>query len=380
MRNLFRFLIHATLARWSGLHLVICSGLRRIVYAIVLAIVFAAASTVLGQSTEQNLPTPVLSNEVTGKIKALDLGDPRLTRHFYAFEANPGDLLITVDSTNLNGDLDIFTAVTLRPLMKTTLYASSQAPEVTKSVYLRTHQILILRVEARTPSDEPGSYHIRFGGTFAQFSGGIPVAEPSTAESEETEKAGANRLSSVGATIPRPPTEPVAETAEPKPSPSPEKSAEKPAEETPTAKKTTSTTSRRNTSRPPARRTTRPAPAKSTAAKRPEPAKPTETEKTEISKPVEEKPAEEKPAAEKPLVTEKPVETNPPARKAKPQEVALPGARLIVEQKNGDKIDRPMSTVRRVIVEGNMIVIVMKNGRIDRIPMSDVARMAIEPE
>lgn len=342
-----------------------------------LAILFVVTSRVPAQSTEQSLPTPVLSNEISGKIKALDLGDPRLTRHFYAFEANPGDLLITVDSRNLNGDIDIFTAVTFRPLMKATVYASSQTPEITKGIYLRTHQILILRVEARTPSDEPGTYQIRFGGTFAQFSGGIPVAEPSTAESEEApEKGGANRLSSVGATIPRPPTETVTESAEPKPSPSPEKSAEKPAEETATAKKTTSTTSRRS-SRTPPRRTTRPAPAKSTASKKPEPARPTGTE-TEISKPVEEKPAEEKPAEEKPV--EKPVETNPPAKKTKPQEVVLSGARLIIEQKNGDKIDRPMSTVRRVIVEGNMIVIVMKNGRIDRIPLSDVTRMAIEPE
>ena len=341
-----------------------------------LAILFVITSRVPAQSTEQSLPTPVLSNEITGKIKALDLGDPRLTRHYYAFEANPGDLLITVDSRNLNGDIDIFTAVTFKPLMKATVYASSQAPEITKGIYLRTHQILILRVEARTPSDEPGTYQIRFGGTFAQFSGGIPVAEPSTAESEEVpEKGGANRLSSVGATIPRPPTETVAESAEPKPSPSPE-SAEKPAEETATTKKSTSTTSRRNT-RPSTRRTTRTAPAKSTAAKKPEPAKPTGTE-TEIAKPVEEKPAEEKPAEEKPV--EKPVETNPPAKKTKPQEVVLPGAHLIIEQKNGDKIDRPMSSVRRVIVEGNMIVIVMKNGRIDRIPMSDVTRMAIEPE
>ena len=340
-----------------------------------LAILFVVISRVPAQSTEQSLPTPVLSNEINGKIKALDLGDPRLTRHYYAFEANPGDLLITVDSKNLNGDIDIFTAVTFRPLMKATVYASSQAPEITKGIYLRTHQILILRVEARTPSDEPGTYHIRFGGTFEQFSGGIPVAEASTAESEEApEKGGANRLTSVGATIPRPPTETVAESAEPKPSPSPEKGAEKPAEET--AKKSTSTTSRRNT-RPSTRRTTRPAPARSTAAKKPEPAKPTGTE-AEISKPVEEKPAEEKPVEEKPV--EKPVETNPPAKKTKPQEVVLSGARLIVEQKNGDKIDRPMSTVRRVIVEGNMIVIVMKNGRIDRIPMSDVTRMAIEPE
>src|SRR6266576_5559756 len=101
-----------------------------------------AASNASAQSSEQNLPTPVLSNEVSGTIPALDLGDSRLTRHYYAFEGTPGDLLITMDSKNLNGDIDIFTAVTFRPLMKTTLYAGSQSGEVTKGLYLRTHQIL----------------------------------------------------------------------------------------------------------------------------------------------------------------------------------------------------------------------------------------------
>lgn len=344
---------------------------KSILVLMVLAGLCAVAPNGLAQSSDQSLPTPVLTNEINGKIKALDLGDPRLTRHFYAFEGSPGDLLITIDSRNLNGDIDVFTAVSFRPLMKTTVYASSQSGEVTKGIYLRAHQILILRVEARTPSDEPGTYHIRFGGTFERFSGGIPVAEASSAESEETpEKKGANRLSSVGATIPRPPTKNV-ETAEAKPSPSPEKAAEKTPEETETVKKTTSNTSRRTTSRPPPRRGTRPAPSRpATSAKKSAPPK-TESEagKTEILPPVEEKPG----------VSEKPAETGPPAEKPKTQEASR-GARLIVEQKDGTRIDRPMSTVRRVVIEGSTIVIILKTGKIERIPMSDVLRMAIEPQ
>lgn len=348
--------------------LVMTYRLRKlIIFLIVLAGLCGVGQNGLAQSADQSLPTPVLSNEISGRIKALDLGDPRLTRHFYAFAGSPGDLLITIDSKNLNGDIDVFTAVTFRPLMKTTVYASSQSPEVTKAIYLRAHQILILRVEARTPSDEPGTYRIRFGGTFERFSGGIPVAEVSNTESEETaEKTGANRLSSVGATIPRPRTETV-ETAEAKPSS--EKTAEQPPEKSEAAKRPTSNTSRRTTSRPPPRRGTRPAPAKPTTARKAEPAKTeTETVKTETPKPAE----------EKPVVTEKPAE-NPPAEKPRAQEVPA-GARLILEQKDGTRIDRPMSTVRRVIVEGNSIVIVLKTGKIERIAMSNVARMAIEPQ
>jgi hypothetical protein len=59
--------------------------------------------------------------------------------------------------------------------------------------------------------------------------------------------------------------------------------------------------------------------------------------------------------------------------------VPLTGAHLIIESKDGTKIDRPMSSIRRVVVEGSMIVVVMKTGKIERIPMSTVARMAIEP-
>jgi hypothetical protein len=345
-----------------------------ILFLIVLGGLCAVAADCLAQSSEQTLPTPILTNEVYGKIKPLDLGDPRLTRHFYAFEGSPGDLLITINSKNLNGDVDVFTAITFRPLMKTTVYASSQSGEVTKGIYLRTHQILILRVEARTPSDEPGIYHIRFGGTFERFSGGIPVAEASTAESEETgQKTGSNRLSSVGATIPRPPVEKTetVEAAEAKPSPSPEKAAEKPPEETAAAKKPAPGTSRRTTSRPPPRRGTRPTPAKPTTSTRK-----TETAKTETEPP---KTETEKPVEEKPTPTEKSSGTTPSSPKSKTQE-ALPAARLIIEEKDGTRIERPMSTVRRVTIEGNAIVIILKTGKIERVAMANVARMSIEPQ
>jgi hypothetical protein len=245
-------------------------------------------------------------------------------------------VLITLESKNLNGDLDVFTAITFRPLMKSTIYANAGSQEVTKGIYLRTHQILILRVEGRTPNDEPGTYQIRFGGTFAKFSGGIPVAEPGESAQSDSETS-ANRLSSVGATIPRPVTE-TPEVAEVKPTP----------ETTEEAKPATTgkprTTSRRTTSRNP-RRTSR---------------------------------TPSKPVAKKP---EQPSETNPSGEeKTQPQETPQPGAHLIVEQKDGSRIDRPMSTVRRVIIEGPAIVIILKSGRIERIPMSNVTRMSIEPQ
>jgi hypothetical protein len=318
------------------------------------ALLGGIVSTALGQSSEQSLPTPVLANEINGRIAPLDLGDPRLTRHYYAFEGSPGDLLITIDSKNLNGDMDIFTAVTFRPLMKTTLYASSQSGEVTKGLYLRSRQIFVLRVEARTPNDEAGTYHIRFGGTFAPFSGGIPVAENTTLQEDSSAASGnSNRLSAVGATIPRP----VVET------PTPEPKVAEPAEDK-AAKTTPAASAKPKPARPAARNTrTRPRPVRP----KPAPAEPAKTEeaKKETAAGKEEK--TESSAAEK------------PAAKTNTQELPLAGAHLIIESKDGTKIDRPMTTVRRVVVEGGMIVIVLKTGRIERIPLASVNRMAIEP-
>lgn len=297
------------------------------------------------------------SNGVEAKIGALDLGDSRLTRHFYAFEGTPGDLVISINSRNLNGDMDVFTAVTFRPLMKISIYANTIPPEVTKSVYLRTKQILILRVEARTPNDDAGNYRISFSGGFAPFSGGIPVAESVEAETEvASSNPGTKRVSSVGATIAEPPAETPAAT--PEPTSASETASEKPAEDKETKKpsppKSARTTSRRSapTSGNPRRRQP---PARS------KPAGP-DTAKTEPAKTEEARKESPREGEEKPTVQDSPV-----------------GARLIIEEKDGTRIDRPMSTIRRVIVEGGQIVIVLKSGRTERVPMSNVARMAIEP-
>jgi hypothetical protein len=341
-------------------------------------VLLAAAAATLAQSADQNLPTAVLSNEINGRIAALDLGDARSTRHFYAFEGNPGDLLITMNSNNLNGDIDIFTAVTFRPLMKTSIYASTQAPlGVTKGIYLRTHQILILRIEARSPSDEGGTYHVRFGGSFTPFSGGIPVAENTESESDSADSTrGTKRLSSVGASIAEPVVETPAVAAETKPA---ENATEKPAEETAAAKKPagkarpTRSTARNTRRRTPPAAKPKPATPDTEAAKTSE----TKTEETPTSEAKTDEAKKEAGAGEEKSATDS--AKSDTSAKPSTQEGTLPGAHLIIESKDGTRIDRPMSTIRRVIVEGSMIVVVSKTGKIERIPMSAVARMAIEP-
>jgi hypothetical protein len=350
------------------------------------AIACVTVSNAVAQSSDQNLPTPVLANEINGTITALDLGDSRLTRHFYAFNASPGDLIITMDSKNLNGDIDVFTAITFRPLMKTSMYANTQMPEVTKSIYLRAHQILILRVEARTPNDDPGSYQIRFRGSFEPFAGGIPVAEAGESTSETTRSArGTKKVSSVGATILEPPVESAAKS-EPTPASVSEKEASSEKSTAPVGAASSNETPKRieasksASARTPARSTSRNSRRRAPSRSKP----PTTTKETAKTTPAnnESKPAESE-AVKKPTASDEEGKSKatPSANTEKPSQDVNPpvGARLIIEEKDGTKIDRPMATVRRVVVEGNTIVIVMKTGRIERVPMSLVIRMAIEP-
>src|SRR4030095_9710701 len=165
-----------------------------------------AGGEIFAQSLNPASPAPIRGTNLQGKIAARDLGDSRLTDHYYAFTGTPGDLLITVQSRNLNGDLDVFTAGTLRPLLKLTLYAVSTTP-VTKGIYLRKREDLILRIEARSPNDDEGSYQLFFGGSFEPIVGSPDVAEDETPANETptpNTRGTTRRVSSVGARLPEP--------------------------------------------------------------------------------------------------------------------------------------------------------------------------------
>ena len=330
----------------------------------VVLLLAAFTGSAWAQSTDVAWPSPVRTNEVVGTITARDLGDPRLTDHFYAFTGTPGDVLITVDSRNLNGDIDVFTFSGLRPLLKFTVYAGSSSP-ITKSIYLRKQEDLILRVEGRTPNDDDAVYKVRFGGAFEPITSG-PLAEHEDATQLETAVAasvkGGRRVSSVGARIEEPRTE-VAEA--PLPEPTPVESSEAKA----AAAKPTSRSSR--TRRPAARRT-RPA----------EPAKPEETaakSKTEDKPPAENTENEPKTPAKVRRPTRRSASARAAAKPTAPQEPEDSGPRLIIETSDGTLVDRYMSTVRRVTVENGQVVVVGKDGKIQRIPLASVVRMTISP-
>jgi hypothetical protein len=331
----------------------------------VFACAFLLLLTVAGaraQSTNVDQPTPVTANRVSGEIIARDIGDSRLTRHFYVLTGTPGDLVMTVESRNLNGDVDLFQAGTLRPLAKVSIYAGELSTSTSKSIYLRQRETIILRVEARTPNDDKGDYRISFSGGFEAMA--APAVQPetdSTAEQSATtapRDRGTKRVSSVGARI----DEPV----EPAKTVQPETSTEGVAGSGSSANNRAATDKAETTAVPAPvttnRRASRP-PATSGNRRRRGRVTPTRPPETSAQR-----------TGTEPETTGEP----PPAVVTQPLGIEA-GAKLVIETRDGMRVERFMNTVRRVTVENGQIVVVGRDGKITRHPMTNVTRMAIEP-
>ncbi|MGH9819191.1 MAG: hypothetical protein ACRD43_03395, partial [Pyrinomonadaceae bacterium] len=160
---------------------------------------FTAAA--YAQSTSQNFPTPVTTGEVKGEIRARDIGDPRLTTYFYTFNGSQGDMFVNVVSKNFNGDIDIFIADGLKPLSKIVVYADISDTETGRVIYLRQPAKIILRVEGRTPNDDPAIFKLKFAGSF------VASTDIGEQEPDLPEVTGANnsrtKVNSVGTVIER---------------------------------------------------------------------------------------------------------------------------------------------------------------------------------
>jgi hypothetical protein len=347
-----------------------------------LALFVICTSNSLAQSLDPSAPSPIRANTLSGRIAARDLGDARLTDHYYSFAGVPGDLIITVQSRNLNGDIDVFTAGTLRPLLKLTLYAESTSP-VTKSLYLRRREDLILRVEARSPNDDEGTYQLSFSGSFEAIPGGPEIAESEvTAPTTETPLTGqpgkTRRVSSVGARIEEPVKEvAAAPTPEPTPAATPEsKPGEGEAAEKPKPTNRPGTSSRTARARRPApRRTaTEPGQPNEAAATAKESSEPTKEKTDEVSSESKPKPPNRAAGRRSTPRAEKSTPTEP-----NPEPAPDAGQHLILETKDGTMINRPMSGVKRVMVENGQVVVVGKDGSVDRFLLSNVLRLSIAP-
>lgn len=295
------------------------------------------------QSSDQNYPTPILSNEIAGTIRARDIGDARLTTYYFMFGGYQGDIFINVVTKNFTGDIDIFNADGLRPLTKMVIYAAADPIETGRLVYLRKSEKLLLRIQGRTPNDDAANFRIRFGGSFVASTEREADAAP-TVESGADESG--LRVNSVGTRLP------------PIPKPSPEK------------------------------KIVRESVIAAVPTPEPEPEKITEPEKK--PEPVVEPKAV---IPDPPPVTTAPTRrttrgrrtANPPVRatrtppppvEKKPDPLA--SIRLIIQLKTGETIERPMSAIRSFSVINAVLVVVAKDGKTNRYSILDVAKLTVE--
>jgi hypothetical protein len=308
---------------------------------------------VLAQSTTQDFPTPVTTNEIDGTINARDVGDARLTTYFYTFNGTQGDLFINVNSQNFNGDIDVFTADGLDPVTKIVMYADSSVNETGRVVYLRKPEKLILRVQGRTPGDDPATFRIKFAGSFlaAADTGREEPALPKVTAENET----GIKVNSVGTIVEVPKKTEVAKANEEPPAAPEEKKVEeeKPAEiseeRAETKRKRVEVVVTDNT-KPEA--VAKKAPPVRTVRPRRTPPKRTVTAAKTASR-----------------------EKAPPKEKAPDP---LENVHLIIEFKDGKRIERKMSDVFRFTVDKGILTVVSKDGTIGRYNILDIVRTTIE--
>jgi hypothetical protein len=364
-----------------------------LVRVLVLSLTLAAlALAEYSQSTSQNYPTPVTANEVDGVIKARDIGDPRVTTYFYTFDGSQGDIFVNVVSKNFNGDIDIFIAEGLKPLSKIVIYADSSDNETGRVIYLRKPQKLILRVEGRTPNDDPAIFKLKFAGSFVAAAD-IGSQEPELPDVKVSEESGI-RVNSVGTIVKRIPKvkstpKPAGEVAA-----SDKKSDEKPSEDI--AEKKDETRPEAETSKskaeerrvevvvsenipearsepakvknPSVARTRRRPPAKKETIKTPKPEETAAESKSERAKPA--------PPRAAPRRTARTVKTPPPPKTKAPD--PLESIHLVILFKDGSKIEKPMSEVLRFSVDRGILTVISKDGTIGRYPILDVLKTTIE--
>lgn len=355
--------------------------------------VFAFSFPLYGQSSEQAYPTAITENQISGVIKARDIGDPRVTTYYYTFNGRQGDLFINIVTKNLSGSVDVFDTEGMRPLTNIIVYADVAQSETGRAVYLRKPAKLILRVQGRTPNDDPSEYQIKFAGGFeaANPTGDEPPVPRVIDAGENNSGVRVNSVGTIIAVNPKPKLTPrpidvaktedsggkakaeeekVAKEEQPETRPA-EKPAEQPTDE-----------SAKTSASEPANVVPKRTVAKSKPAKRVKPKTdlaanvtpadastglPETEKKTEPSD-------EDKTSKPQVVVTDTTVKTEPAVPKANP----LANVNLVILFKDGRKIERPMTQVERFTVDRTTLTVISTNGRIAKFSILEVASVTIQ--
>lgn len=359
------------------------------------AILFFGAVPLAAQSSSQEFPTAVLSSEIVGSIKARDVGDSRLTTHFYTFNSETGDLFINIVTRNFTGDIDLFALQGLRPLTKIVVYADSAEQETGRAIYLRKSEKVILRIQGRTPNDDDAWYKLKFAGSFvAARAEETPLAPDAPRVVADTR--GNVRVNSVGTILPSPPKQ-----VEPEPERTVEKSA---STETPVAdvgkaevsqstepltkpddgerkvelvvtdpvKEKMATTA----STPPRATNLRRRPARRTPAVRRSESPPVKSE--ESAPPLKDPQPPE--VSKAPAAVVKRTPRRQPVKKAEPPAPhPLESVSLVIQFKNGNVLEKKMSEVFRFSVDKGVLTVILKDGKIAKFSVVDIRKLTIEP-
>ena len=331
----------------------------RPLYLLVCLFTFAfllSPSSAFAQSSDQNFPTHVTSNDINGRILARPIGDARLTTYFYLFEGTQGDIFINVATTNFTGDIDVYAADSMKPLTKMVMYADAGRSETGRLIYLRQSARLLLRIEGRTPNDDAATFRIKFAGSFVALAPETYEPAPTVAGKQS---AAGNRQSAAKTDVLEPPASAGVQTE--KPSETAKVSEEaKPKTEDPSSDTVYENKSARVT-------------VKATA-------KPTTKRRKTTTAPKGGNPTGRAGASsEKPTATQKPkAKTQKPKAEPPPEPDPLANIKLVVVFKDGTVIERPMTEISRFSFDNGRLTVIEKNGTITRYLMATIAKVTIE--
>ena len=336
-------------------------------FYVLFALAFTSAAA--AQSTSQNFPTPVTSNEIEGTIKARDVGDARLTTYYYQFDAAQGDLFINVVTRNLTGDIDVFTQTGLKPLTKIVVYGDLSENETGRVLYFRKPEKLILRIQGRSPGDEPATFRLKFAGSFVASTQTEAPAEPAlpslTAKNDSGIKV--NSVGTIVAVIPK---------ATPSPAPA---ATEVPAERDQEVTEKAKTDDVAVAAKPDEK------PVEEAAAPEEKKVEVVVTDnvppKTETPAPKSTRTARGRRTSPPPVSTVIPSRRKtdtPPKTTVERSPDPLEKINLVIQFKDGSTIERPMSEVLRFTVDKGILTVIAKDGSIGRYSILVVDKVTIQ--
>jgi hypothetical protein len=344
-------------------------------FAVLAFVILAPIS--FAQSPLADHPTPVTANEINGVIKPRDLGDARLTTHYYWFDGGQGDVFINLNSKNFAGDVDVFVQNGLKSLTKIVVYADFGEVETGRVIYLRKPERILLRVQGRTPNEEAATYRLKFAGSFVAA---VPNEKDIEMPTVAGNVGGPVRVNSAGTILP-PPPKPV-ETKEEKEAPVPtavvdEKTdiAKAQDEKNETSNATAENEAKKETPKlevvvddpvkkeEPKAITATKRPPRRTVSKKPAPKKVEAPSNNNSAQNETEKEAGVAPA-------EKP--------KSEAKIDPLANVHLVIVFKDGSRIERPLPEVFRFSVDRGILTVISKDGRVGKYQMADVSKVTIE--